>query len=662
MGEIVVAALVDGDAEAGQAEGAGFLDGAAGVFDPVAAFVAVEVVGLAVGEDQQETASARLRGEQASRIADGGAHAGVIAGLDGGDAPAHAGAVRLLEVLQTVNAHRVATTRRETEHAEAIAGRGQALGEEKETIADDIDDACAVVDPGVGRERQIREQQTHQIARPFAHVAIESVAVGADARGAGPGMAIGGETQIGVQIDLLSVGLAALPHPRRGEGLELVAQPLGRAAQVLGQLAGCGVRGDQRDHATLIRAQRALSPVPLGQEDPLREDEVVLGLGRQIQIELQTRAGCLTVARDRDAIQIGRGGAGALEIVLLVGPAVDLDMLAPGQDVLHPDRHQTLILLRHGDPLGTPSTALAERLDGGIAIDVLRLAAEGVRPRVRPSAGRELGIGVEPEHDRIGWTARRREPRNTAGVLQRKPDGLLAHTLVRRQGARIRAQVEMGIEQSPVARTQARKTHERPAGLVLAFEEPISGRAGLLGRERGEPDVEITIQRTLREEVDPGGQTQRTLVAPGQLDLLVKPGEALKEPATGAVSTRLGRFDLESAIAAERTEEDADGDRNLFERHRRKAVAPLRETGDGAMPECSDVFFHIGGQRLRERRSSRKGARDATVFMRFEPSHRLSARSKTDPSSRSACLGVCRACDVARKAGRIPDSAYSGDR
>jgi hypothetical protein len=433
---------------------------------------------------------------------------------------------------------------------------------------------------------------------------------------------------------------------------------MGRAAQVLGQLAGCGVRGDERDHATLIRAQCALSPVPLGQEDPLREDEVVLGLGRQIQIEFQTRAGRLAVARDRDAIQIGGGGAGALEIILLVGPAVDLDMLAPGQDVLHSDRDQPLVHLRHGDPLGTSPPALAKRLDGGIAIDVLRLAAGGIGPGARG----ELGIGMQPEHDRIRRTARCREPSDTAGILQRETDGFLARTLVGRQGARIRAQVEMGVEQSPVARTQARKSRERPASLVLTLDEPISGRGCLLGGERGEPNVEIAIKRPLREEVDPGGKPQGTLVAPGQLNLFVEPGESLQEPAAGPVCARLGRFDLESAIAAQSTEEDPDRDGHLFERHRRKGVPPLRETGDGAMPECSDLFFHVGGQRIRERRSSRKGARDATALMRFEPSRRLSAWSRTDPSRRSACLVVCRACAVTRKAGRIPDSACSGVR
>jgi hypothetical protein len=115
---------------------------------------------------------------------------------------------------------------------------------------------------------------------------------------------------------------------------------------------------------------------------------------------------------------------------------------------------------------------------------------------------------MQPEDDRIGRTARCRESLDAAGVFQRKTDCLFARTLVRRQGARIRAQVEVGVEQSAVARAQARKTRQCATGLVLAFDEPISGRACLLGGERGEPDIEIAIECALREEVDPGRQTQ----------------------------------------------------------------------------------------------------------------------------------------------------------
>ena len=43
---------------------------------------------------------------------------------------------------------------------------------------------------------------------------------------------------------------------------------------------------------------------------------------------------------------------GVLEVVLLVGAAVHLDVLAPGQDVLHADGYQALVLLWHGDALG----------------------------------------------------------------------------------------------------------------------------------------------------------------------------------------------------------------------------------------------------------------------------------------------------------------------
>ena len=54
MGEVVVPVAVDGHAIGQQAGGARFDHRSAGVFKAPAAFVDVEVVGFAVGEDQQQ--------------------------------------------------------------------------------------------------------------------------------------------------------------------------------------------------------------------------------------------------------------------------------------------------------------------------------------------------------------------------------------------------------------------------------------------------------------------------------------------------------------------------------------------------------------------------------------------------------------------------------
>ena len=62
------------------------------VFQAIAAFVHIQVVGLAVGQDQQQALAlgSAPRRSVASRIAAN--HAGVVAGLDGANPVAHEGA------------------------------------------------------------------------------------------------------------------------------------------------------------------------------------------------------------------------------------------------------------------------------------------------------------------------------------------------------------------------------------------------------------------------------------------------------------------------------------------------------------------------------------------------------------------------------------------
>ena len=143
------------------------------------------------------------------------------------DAPAHGGAVGLVEPLEGVDAHRVAPARGEAEDPEAVAGGGQGLGEQEQAVADDVDDPGVVVDVAVGGQRQVRQQQAGEVPGPAAQVAVEGVGVGAHA-----GRAVGGQAQVGVQVQFLPVALAAVPDPRRGQGLELVAQAPGGAPQV----------------------------------------------------------------------------------------------------------------------------------------------------------------------------------------------------------------------------------------------------------------------------------------------------------------------------------------------------------------------------------------------------------------------------------------------
>ena len=64
-----------------------------GILDAVAALVLVEVIRLAVRQQQLQAPTCRLRGKQFRGMSHGRPHAGVITGLDGIDAATHSRAI-----------------------------------------------------------------------------------------------------------------------------------------------------------------------------------------------------------------------------------------------------------------------------------------------------------------------------------------------------------------------------------------------------------------------------------------------------------------------------------------------------------------------------------------------------------------------------------------
>ena len=96
--QVVGGMPVDGQAERRNALQPRFGDGLAHVFDAVAAVVLVDIVRLAVGEQQQQAMHRRLGHQRGARVADGGAGAGVVLRLQAGDAQRHAVVVAFAEV------------------------------------------------------------------------------------------------------------------------------------------------------------------------------------------------------------------------------------------------------------------------------------------------------------------------------------------------------------------------------------------------------------------------------------------------------------------------------------------------------------------------------------------------------------------------------------
>ena len=77
------------------------LDRLARVLDRVAALIMVEVVGLAVREQEQEAMALGPGLELGRGVPERRADAGVLAGAQGGDPPAHRSAQGLVEALDT---------------------------------------------------------------------------------------------------------------------------------------------------------------------------------------------------------------------------------------------------------------------------------------------------------------------------------------------------------------------------------------------------------------------------------------------------------------------------------------------------------------------------------------------------------------------------------
>ena len=204
MRQVVVAFSIDGYAKRDQPVLSRRYHGLARVLDTVASFILVEIVRLAVGQDQQQPPAVALLDKLPAGVAYTGAEPGVVAGRDRVDATAYPGIVAFLKMLDCVHAYRIALSGRETVQRKPVSGRVQAFGEQEQAVPDYVDDAVAIIDPGVGRQRQVSQQQAAQIA-----VAAAQLPVQVAGRYRAPGLPVGSKAQVGIQINVLALGLRA---------------------------------------------------------------------------------------------------------------------------------------------------------------------------------------------------------------------------------------------------------------------------------------------------------------------------------------------------------------------------------------------------------------------------------------------------------------------
>ena len=100
---------VDGHGKDPHALTARLLHGAAGVFQREAALIMIDIVRLAVRQDEKQALPVRLLDEFGRGVADGGADTGVIARLQPGDALPDGVAHRLAEILDRFHPYPAAT-------------------------------------------------------------------------------------------------------------------------------------------------------------------------------------------------------------------------------------------------------------------------------------------------------------------------------------------------------------------------------------------------------------------------------------------------------------------------------------------------------------------------------------------------------------------------
>ena len=96
---------IDRQAEHGDALAARLGDRLAGVLHPVRTLVDIDIVWLAVGEDQQEPTSCPFTGERRRRVPNGSAHAGVPIGVERRNPTVDHEGPALVERLQRQHGH-----------------------------------------------------------------------------------------------------------------------------------------------------------------------------------------------------------------------------------------------------------------------------------------------------------------------------------------------------------------------------------------------------------------------------------------------------------------------------------------------------------------------------------------------------------------------------
>ncbi len=587
---------VDGDGEDADAGAARLDHRHAGILHGEAALVVVDVVGLAVGQDEQQLAPVGPRLEPHCCMADRGADTGVVAGLQRGDARLDRRPHRLVEALHRLDPDPVAPARGEGQDLVVVAAGGEPMGEDGQCLFLHIEHT-QVVEPGIGRERDIHQRGHGEVMRLRPARQMDAVAAGA------AGGEIGLAAHHRVEIEVGTVDLAALRLAQRAQSLEPAADLAHqRARRGVLHRGGLLLLRHSGEHAAMVVAVACAAEIPFRIGQGARQCRFVHRFRRQVEIEAEARGRAALALAQHHVVEL----VGGLGFVLLavVGGAVDRDHLGHRQDRLEAVEGEGAAL---APILGRLVAA------GGIGLHLLLGLRRGRRRLVlvaATGAGGGGGARQGPE--------RHAERRQIAGrglgepVLGGDLDGLATEQgtdqgldLGLGRGQALAAPTrEQGVGQSAIGRAETGKGSEDPCDEALCSGdqgEVALERIGFGGRPRrhrghagGEPDIEIAVEPWLREERDLSRQLQAVRRAQRLRQPFLAKADALAQVEPVAGGAFAGRDDPDAGLAAEAAEADGERRRHACQRHRSlRVMRQARGVADQAVPEAPDRLFQL---------------------------------------------------------------------
>ena len=586
---------------------AGLAHGHGAVLDPVPALVVVEVVGLAVGDDEEQPSAPPLRRKPGRGVADAGAEAGVEARGQRGDARLDRSAHRLVEALGGGHIDTVALERAEGLHRHLIAAGVEPPGERGQRLALDVDHRAAR-HRAFGRARDVEQDRHREVAVHRPRLAPDPVRAlardgDADAR-----------AHRGVKVQLVPVAVAGGDDATRAHRLELAADGADAAAGGLveGGGAGGGV-GLAVQHAGVGGQIAARPRVPFGIGEDARQRLAVHVLGGEVEMQLEPRGRGLADLAEPQLVLIVQRLAGAVVVVIL-DPAVEVEELGPGEDRLELVQDQAVLALGGVGLTAAGADGLVGGLPGvfgravGLAgLDPVRRRGgarldrdpegHGAHGLVAAGGGQVCGVArVERGHQRGRAGGQRRR------VAEQAADHRLDGGLVRGQrglragGADQRAQLV--IERHQPRRGLGHPRHRGPRGGErgeVAAQRVVVGRGRpRMGRERRHPEVERAVrlnrrqQREARRQAQDAGLKARLRQRLGLGPQPPPPAEPVPADPVGAGA------ELDRVIPAEAPEQHREAPRHLGQGDPRGLVRGHRVEARGpAVPQLADGLLRL---------------------------------------------------------------------